>query len=80
MSELREAGNIEQDASVIILLWNLDQDDRSKKGCKIEKNRQGECGKIVLKFDGNLMKFTETDQTVKEASNWKSLDDDNPFT
>ena len=80
MSELREAGNIEQDASVIILLWNLDQDDRSKKGCKIEKNRQGECRKIVLKFDGNLMKFTETDQTVKEASNWKSLDDDNPFT
>lgn len=80
MAELREAGNIEQDASVIILLWNLNADDKTKKGCKVEKNRQGESGKVVLKFDGNLMRFTETDETVKEASEWKSLDDDNPFT
>lgn len=80
MAELREAGNIEQDASVIILLWNLNTDDKTKKGCKVEKNRQGESGKVVLRFDGNLMRFTETDETVKEASEWKSLDDDNPFT
>ena len=80
MAELREAGNIEQDASVIILLWNLNADDKTKKGCKVEKNRQGESGKVVLRFDGNLMRFTETDETVKEASEWKSLDDDNPFT
>ena len=80
MAELREAGNIEQDASVIILLWNLNADDKTKKGCKVEKNRQGESGKVVLRFDGNLMRFTETNETVKEASEWKSLDDDNPFT
>ena len=80
MAELREAGNIEQDASVIILLWNLNADDKTKKGCKVEKNRRGESGKVVLRFDGNLMRFTETDETVKEASEWKSLDDDNPFT
>ena len=80
MAELREAGNIEQDASVIILLWNLNADDKTKKGCKVEKNRQGESGKVVLRFDGNLMRFTETNETVKEASEWKSLDDDNPFS
>ena len=40
MAELREAGNIEQDASVIMLMWNLDVNDRTKKGCKVEKNRQ----------------------------------------
>ena len=37
MAELREAGDIEQDASVIMLLWNLSQDDKSKKGCKVPR-------------------------------------------
>lgn len=79
MAELREAGNIEQDASVIMLMWNLDSDDRTKKGCKVEKNRQGNTGKVVMRFNGDLMKFEETNETVKEASEWKSLNDDNPF-
>ena len=78
MAELREAGNIEQDASVIMLMWNIDESDRSKKGCKIEKNRQGECGKVVMKFNGDTMRFEETDEDVKEASSWKKADD-NPF-
>ena len=80
MAELREAGNIEQDASVIMLMWNLDSDDRTKKGCKIEKNRQGNTGKVVMRFNGDLMKFEETNETVKEASEWKSAGFDNPFS
>ena len=79
MAELREAGNIEQDASVIMLLWNIDDNDRSKKGCKIEKNRQGECGKIVMRFNGDTMQFEETNEDVKSASEWKSTKNDNPF-
>lgn len=59
MSELREAGDIEQDASVILLMWNMDRDDRSKKGLKIEKQRQGRTGKIAMRFDGDKMRFTE---------------------
>ena len=80
MAELREAGNIEQDASVIMLMWNLDTNDRTKKGCKVEKNRQGNTGKVVMRFNGDLMKFEETNETVKEASEWKSVNDDNPFS
>lgn len=79
MSELREAGNIEQDASVIMLLWNIDENDKTKKGCKIEKNRQGECGKIVMRFNGDTMQFEETDEDIKQAKEWKSVDNDNPF-
>lgn len=58
MSELRESGDIEQDASTIILLWNLDEDGR-KKGCKVDKNRQGRIGKVTMMFNGDLMKFEE---------------------
>lgn len=36
MSELRESGDIEQDASNIILMWNLDE-DRKFKGLKVER-------------------------------------------
>ena len=76
MSEFREAGDIEQDASVVILMWNLSQEDPKKKGCKIEKNRQGVVGKVVLDFDGDHMRFkvanngdweTATEEEVKEA-------------
>ena len=80
MAELREAGNIEQDASVIMLMWNLDNEDKTKKGCKVEKNRQGNTAKVVMKFNGDLMRFEETNETVKESSGWKSLNDDNPFS
>lgn len=80
MAELREAGDIEQDASVIILMWNLSQEDNSKKGCKVEKQRQGQTGKVVMNFNGDLMRFEETGESVKEAQEWaKSKDDDCPF-
>lgn len=59
MSELRESGDIEQDASVIILLWNTDENDRKKKGLKVEKNRQGSLIKENLIFDGEYMTFHE---------------------
>lgn len=58
MSELRESGDIEQDASIILLLWNLDEEGR-EKGCKVAKNRQGKVGKVTMRFNGDLMKFEE---------------------
>jgi len=72
MAELRETGNIEQDASVIILMWNLDE-ERIKKGCKVEKNRQGKLGKVVMRFNGDVMRFEETSEEVKSSSGsgWK---------
>ena len=73
MSELRESGDIEQDASVIILLWNMSEEDRSKKGCKVEKSRQGETGKMELRFDGDKMRF-------KDAGEWQESVEDCPFT
>ncbi len=74
MSELRESGDIEQDASVIILLWNLD-DEGKKKGCKIEKNRQGKIGTVKMEFNGDLMKFVE----LTDINRFEPIDD-SPFT
>lgn len=77
MAELREAGDIEQDASVIILLWNRSQNDKSIKGCKVEKDRQGLTGTVTLKFDGDRMAFRELGES--EASDWQKTDDECPF-
>lgn len=78
MAELREAGDIEQDASIIALLWNLTE-DRQKKGIKIDKNRQGETGKQVLGFNGDQMRFEETEETIKQAAEWKQAEEKTPF-
>lgn len=58
MADLRESGDIEQDASNIILLWNVSEDHKHK-GLKVDKCRQGELTKIGLSFDGEHMAFSE---------------------
>lgn len=65
MAELRESGDVEQDASNIILLWNLDEDGKYK-GWKIEKQRQGIHLKEVLQFDGDHMRFIERTETIEQ--------------
>lgn len=79
MGELREAGDIEQDASIIILLWNLDNEDKTRKGLKVDKNRQGELGKIVYRFDGNEMRFQETEEVPKGNDGFKIVRKPTPF-
>ena len=58
MNELRESGDLEQDASVICLLWN-ETEDKTQKGVKVDKSRSGETGKTTLHFEGRKMRFTE---------------------
>ncbi len=64
MAELRESGDIEQDASNIILLWNLSE-NRKYKGLKVEKQRQGETMKEGLIFDGEHMRFEERHESFE---------------
>ena len=66
MAEIRESGDVEQDASIIMLMWNLTE-DRQTKGLKVDKNRQGKVGKEALKYAGDTMRFIETDEELEEA-------------
>lgn len=87
MAELRESGDIEQDASNIILLWNLSE-NRYFKGLKVDKCRQGEPMKEGLTFEGDKMCFEERvyetfEQFCKRAkqneTTFESVDDDSLF-
>ena len=70
MSELRESGDIEQDASVILMIWNPNQEDLTEKKIKVEKSRNGYTERETLYFDGKHMTFSTLDL--------KSADDDDP--
>ena len=70
MSELRESGDIEQDASVILMLWNPNPEDLTEKKIKVEKSRNGYTEKETLYFDGKHMTFSTLDI--------RSSDDDDP--
>lgn len=82
LADLRESGDIEQDASTVILMWNI-SDDRKYNGLKVAKNRQGTLGKIALEFKGENMTFIESDKDLKtlekELKVQKKYKDENPF-
>lgn len=61
MSELRESGDLEQDASTILMLWNSNPEDYKEKTIKVEKSRNGLCDRMKLYFDGKHMSFSSID-------------------
>jgi replicative DNA helicase len=63
LSDLRQSGAIEQDADVVMFLAR-EKEDTEDKGSgyivlAIEKNRNGALRKIMYKWDGDHVKFTE---------------------
>lgn len=59
LSELRESGDIEQDASVVLMLWNSNPEDETEKSIKVEKSRNGYKDRMKLYFDGKHMTFID---------------------
>ncbi len=95
MSDLRESGQLEQDADIVLLLYRLYPNDGSKpdRDLKIAKNKEGEALKIIaLDFDGSTQRFSQRQEhkplreRVEEAGEelrWEasqvSLDEECPF-
>lgn len=71
LADLRESGDIEQDASVVLMMWNSNDEDLTEKTIKVEKSRNGFNEKIKLYFDGKHMKFVDETQD----SGFKDIDE-----
>lgn len=61
LSDLREAGNIEQDADTVMFLHrDRNQDPKNERqiiGCNIEKQRNGPTGNVTLVYEKSLTRF-----------------------
>ena len=63
LHHIRESGDIEQDADVVLLLTTSKEDEKVKT-LRVAKCRSGLTGRVPLVFDGNTQRFKEL---VKEA-------------
>ena len=64
LRDLRESGDIEQDADKVIFIWDteLGDEDCPTLGVRIAKNRRGGKGDVYMRFDGAHMSFYETEK------------------
>ena len=79
LSDLRESGAIEQDADVVMFLFNEDYYNRNKEGyepknlCEVilAKQRMGETGKVTLGWQPRFTKFVNMirDEATQPQSN-----------
>ena len=62
LTDLRESGQIEQDADLVLLLSEVDPDQEcSDRYLKIAKNKEGSTGTILLSFAGGYQTFHEVE-------------------
>lgn len=70
-SDLRESGQLEQDADIIMLLKleNKDKPDGPRE-LYITKNKEGTCPKIILEFDGKHQTFRKANKSGDAAQKY----------
>lgn len=63
LSDLRDSGELEQNANKVMFLWQLEafEDGTKEIGVSVAKNRRGRLGAVKMEFNGNYMRFAEID-------------------
>lgn len=93
LKDLRESGQLEQDADAVLMLYKESPDDpNSRRVLSIEKNKEGEVGRVFLSFDGDVQTFrlhynqqapvkrkAEPEYTQVELTEMTGTDPDLPF-
>ena len=61
LTDLRESGQIEQDADAVLALYKNEADSApaNERVLQVLKNKEGRLGKVYLDFDGSLQQFAE---------------------
>ena len=62
MTDLRESGQIEQDADIVMLLSRNELESDSDRVLQVAKNKEGRIGRVTLGFDGSIQRFFEYSQ------------------
>lgn len=81
MSDLRESGQIEQDADTIMLLYLMTKDDyNGHRQLKIAKNKQGRTGCLTMRWYGATQRFEPlpTQSSPPVPNVYKPLPDSTP--
>lgn len=67
LSDLRDSGEIEQDADAVLFLWPGRPLTTGAKllGCEVAKQRGGPLGEFVLQFEGGLQRWRESTAPLK---------------
>jgi replicative DNA helicase len=76
LHHLRESGNIEQDADVVLLLWRPESGvptkngDNADAGLEVAKNRKGVRTRILLDWDGDTTTFSDRGLRLPPSGAW----------
>lgn len=66
LADLRDSGNIEQDADNVVFLWRKERGDEFKsvepRVLSVAKHRNGQCFEVDLMFDKTAGRFHEVDE------------------
>lgn len=82
LTDLRQSGQIEQDADVVLLLWPSDpNDNNSRRVLKVAKNKEGPRASMELDFDGSIQTLIPPPPEIHQTT-FEELGDagpDEPF-